>query len=95
MTVPVPPIAAPSEPSAAGATRRAEIRAAATAFEAVFLAEMLKHTGLAEPPAQFGGGVGERQMAPLLVREYAQALADKGGIGLADRLAEALAARDR
>ena len=73
-----------------GAGGEAAIRAAAKEFEAVFLAEMLKHTGLGRPPESFGGGVGEAQFAPFLVREYASAIAERGGLGIAERIAAAL-----
>ncbi|GMG83635.1 hypothetical protein LNKW23_28480 [Paralimibaculum aggregatum] len=88
-----PAVEAPGEPPA-GRPDPA-LRQAARRFEAVFLAEMLKHAGLAKPPEQFGGGAGETQFAPFLVREYAEALAARGGIGLADRIGAALAASAR
>ncbi len=70
-----------------------EMRAAAREFEAVFLAEMLRHAGLGAARESFGGGAGEAQFAPLLARAQADAMAEAGGLGLADRIAEALAAR--
>lgn len=59
----------------------------------MFLAEMLKHTGLGRPPESFGGGAGEAQFAPLLVREHAATLAKRGGIGLAEQVYRALVER--
>ena len=63
------------------------IRRVATEFEAVFLAEMLKHSGVGKPQEAFGGGAGEAAFSGMLTQEYANALAKKGGLGLADRIA--------
>lgn len=73
--------------------QQAKLRQAATALEASFLAEMLKSAGVGKMPETFGGGVGEDQFATLLVREQAQLIADKGGIGLAESLFDALKVR--
>lgn len=70
------------------------IREAATAFEAVFLAEMFAHTGLGAARESNGGGVGEEAFAGLLAREWADAVAESGGIGLSERIYQALAARE-
>ena len=64
--------------------------AGAEAFEAQFLAEMLQHAGFGAPRSAFGGGAGEDAFASLLVREHARLLAENGGIGLAERLFEAM-----
>lgn len=77
-------------PSPAALGDESELRAAAAAFEAEFLAEMLKHAGLGAPRNAFGGGPGEEAFASLLVREHARLLVDRGGIGLAERLFEAM-----
>ena len=76
-----------------GTDRDPELRVAAEAFEAAFLAEMLTHAGLGRTPEAFGGGHGEDAFASLLVREQAQLLTARGGIGLADAIHAALAAR--
>lgn len=76
------------------ADRTAELRAVARELEASFLAEMLKYSGLGATSESFGGGAGEDQFASLLRAEHARALADRGGIGLAESLFRALAARD-
>ena len=55
---------------------------AGIAFEQMFLAEMLSHTGLGQTSA-FGGGIGEDQFRSFLVQEQARMLAESGGIGLA------------
>ncbi len=55
-------------------------------FEAVFLGEMLKHTGLGQMPEHFNGGVGERGFSGMLVQEYAAEIARGGSIGLAEHI---------
>ena len=54
-------------------------------FEASFLSQMLKpmfaNLSAAKP---FGGGTGEDMWRSLQVKEYGTAIAQKGGIGLAD-----------
>lgn len=70
------------------------MRAAATRFEAAFLAEMLRHAGLAKARSAFGGGAGEQAFAGSLVQEYAALIADGGGVGLADSIYHALQARE-
>ena len=61
-------------------------------FEATFLAEMLRYSGIGTTPDTFGGGAGEAQFAPLLADHYATALVEAGGIGLAERVAATLLA---
>jgi flagellar protein FlgJ len=79
---------------APGAADREEgLRAAAEAFEAAFLAEMLQHAGLNEMPAGFGGGAGEEAFAGLLTEQYARLLAARGGIGLAEQIFNVLKER--
>ena len=68
----------------------AELRAAAQALEASFLAEMLKAAGFGKARDGFGGGAGEDQFASLLVQEHAAALVQAGGIGLSEAIFEAL-----
>lgn len=89
-------IAAGSIPSAHSALRRASpapddpMMRAAQELEVNFLSEMLKSAGLGETPKAFGGGVGEDQFASFLRLEQARAMVDGGGIGLAERLFEAM-----
>jgi Rod binding domain-containing protein len=68
-------------------------RAAAEAFEASFLAEMLRYSGLNAMPDGFGGGAGEEAFGSLLTDEYARLIAARGGIGLAERVFEILKQR--
>ncbi|MEM9899732.1 MAG: rod-binding protein [Pseudomonadota bacterium] len=83
--------AAPSR-SISGSERIEAFEDAARAFEAVFIAEMLKHAGVGEPPDSFGGGEGEAQFASLLRDAQAKEMAKAGGIGLAEYLITALGA---
>lgn len=62
----------------------------ARAFEASFLAEMLKSAGMGSPREFGGGGAGEDAYAGLLVNEYAARLAESGGIGLAEAIVTSL-----
>ncbi len=68
----------------------AALRKAAIDLEASFLSEMLKAAGLGKTPEAFGGGAGEDQFAGLLVNEQARALAESGGIGLAESIYNSL-----
>lgn len=79
----------------AEAASDAAMREAARAFEATFLAEMLKHAGFGEVPEAFGGGTGEAQFAGLLREAHAHQLAEVGGVGLADQVFRSLVARQR
>lgn len=86
----IPPLtAAAAQPASA----EAALRTVAQELEASFLEEMLKHAGFGESRGTLGGGAGEDQFASLLRREHARALAAQGGIGLAQSLFTALAAR--
>jgi flagellar protein FlgJ len=71
----------------------ARARAAAEAFEAAFLSEMLKTAGVNAMPSGFGGGAGEEAFASLLTDEYARKIAASGGIGLAERVYQILKSR--
>lgn len=60
-------------------------RAAAEDFEAFFLTQVFEQmfTGV-EPDAMFGGGQGESVFRSIMLQEYGKAVAQRGGIGLAD-----------
>jgi Rod binding domain-containing protein len=80
-------------PAVDGPARDAALRAAATRLESQFLAEMLKAAGLGRAVAgPGGGGAGEAQFASFLAEAQAGALAERGGIGLAESLVRALSA---
>lgn len=80
---------AQAAPGPAASDERAA-RATAQAFEAAFLAEMLKHTGINRTPESGGGGAGEDAFGSFLTGEYAQLLAERGGVGLAERIFQAI-----
>ncbi len=69
------------------------LKDAAQKMEATFLAEMLKSAGVGTPRETFGGGAGEDQFASFLREEYAQAITEAGGVGLAEALFNAMKAR--
>lgn len=86
---PKPDVAAP-----AATTRKDTLRAAAVSLEASFLSEMLQHTGVARPPDFGSGGPGEDAFAGFLSTAYADALAQRGGIGLSEHIFQALLRQD-
>ena len=63
----------------------AEIKAAAKEFEAIFLSEMIAPIfENLETDGLFGGGSGERMYRGMLVQEYGRAMAEAGGVGVAE-----------
>ncbi len=68
-------------------------RKAAKAFEASYLAEMLKYSGLNAMPESFGGGAGEEAFSSFLTEEYARLLSERGGIGIAEQVFNVLKQR--
>ncbi|WP_071674479.1 rod-binding protein [Nioella nitratireducens] len=85
---------APAAPPPLSPARDRALRQAAQELEAAFLAEMLRQTGLGTTRQSFGGGAGEEQFSSFLRTEQAQAMAARGGIGLAESLFAALVARE-
>lgn len=78
---------------AALSPRQAALMEQAKALEAGFLSEMLGHAGLGTAADAFGGGAGEEQFASFLRQEQAKQMVEKGGIGLAEQLFQALTER--
>lgn len=76
-------------------SREAQMREAAQALEATFLSEMLKSAGLGAMEGEFGGGMGEEQFASFLRTRQADAMAEAGGIGLAEHIFRTLAQESR
>jgi len=76
--------------STARAARLDKMRQTATALEASFLSEMFKQAGFGQARDAFGGGIGEDQFASLLSDEYANSVAEAGGVGLAQSIFEAM-----
>jgi Rod binding domain-containing protein len=76
------------------ATPDNRLRQAATRLEGAFLAEMLTAAGLGKTRGGFaGGGAGEDRFTSFLVREQAAAIAESGGIGLAESIFRSLKER--
>jgi Rod binding domain-containing protein len=76
------------------AARIAELRRVATEFESVFLAQMLKHAGAGKSPETFNGGAGEDAFADMLTGERARMMAERGGVGLGERLFQSLLVKE-
>jgi Rod binding domain-containing protein len=73
--------------SLAAAQGNEAARRVAEEFEAVFLAEMLAPLfDNLDTDGLGGGGAGERMFRPMLVEEYAKAIAQSGGVGVADSI---------
>ena len=70
-----------------------KLLSAAKQLEASFLSEMLKSAGVGAPRTGFGGGIGEDQFASFLRDAQAKEMVERGGIGLAQSLFEALKER--
>lgn len=66
------------------------LRRAAEQLESAFLSEMLGAAGLGKSRETFGGGAGEEQFASFLRTAQADHMVQAGGIGLAERLFQAL-----
>lgn len=77
-----PPVQAPTVLPEA---KMDELRRVAANFESMVLRELLgpMFEGL-ETDELGGGGSGERMFRPMLIGEYADSMAKRGGIGLAD-----------
>ena len=87
---PKPTALAGAERPAPRPTPKSRARKTAQAFEAAFLAEMLKHTGVNATPETGGGGAGEDAFASFLTGEYARLIAERGGVGLAEQIFKAI-----
>ncbi|MDP3736658.1 MAG: rod-binding protein [Hyphomonadaceae bacterium] len=75
----------PNLPGVADVKTRAQAEAVAQQFERMFVAEMLQpmFSGI-ETDGVFGGGQGEEVFRPMLLDQYADAVAKGGGVGIAD-----------
>ncbi len=84
MNVPISTLPSPAPPTVvAGDVTRA--REVAEAFESFFLSQVLKHmsSGL-KVDGPFGGGASENTYRSMLNDEYANAVAARGSVGIAD-----------
>ena len=75
------------------ASRDAAIREQAEEFEAVFIAQMLKHSGF-EKALSADSGFGGGNYASLMLERYAAEIVDNGGFGLADKIYQQLKAKE-
>ncbi|WP_371060932.1 rod-binding protein [Rhodosalinus sp. 5P4] len=91
--IPSAPAPATPAPRPDPVARDHPAREAAVALETAFLSQMLKSAGVGRTPDAFGGGAGETQFASFLRDMQARAMAEAGGIGLAEHIFHALAAR--
>ena len=71
------------------------LREASKELEATFLYEMLKSSDLGKGRTDFGGGAGEDHFASFLLQQRAHMLTGQGGVGLAEKIFDALVARSR
>jgi Rod binding domain-containing protein len=62
---------------------------AAKEFEAAFISEMLKHSGVGRAVA-FDSGFGGEAMASFLVEEIGRMIAERGGFGVAELIEKRL-----
>lgn len=81
--IPPRPAPAPADPTqrAAGASK-AQLERLAKEFEASALSALLRPMFDSVAVNELtGGGVGEQTFRPMLVEQYAKAIADRGGVG--------------
>lgn len=70
--------------------KETKLRAKAEQLEATFLSEMLGYAGVGAMQGSFGGGIGEEQFTSFLRESYAQKMSERGGIGLAETIFQAM-----
>lgn len=63
-------------------------------LERAFISEMLSFVGMDAVSGKFGGGDGEAQFQSFLRDEYAQLIAEQGGLGLAKHFEDSLRSRE-
>ena len=85
MFIAAPP---PTPPQPHPPTPASNLRRAAQEFEAAFLAEMLKSAGFGRTPGQE-----DDPFASFMTQAQARAMVERGGLGLAPRIEQALALR--
>lgn len=84
----------PRPVSADKAAQNSALREKANAFEAAFIAQMLKHSGL-EKAITDQSGFGGEAYASLMLEQYAGKIVENGGFGLADKIYAQLADKER
>ncbi|WP_286906001.1 hypothetical protein [Roseovarius sp.] len=93
VTASLPLAALPAAPSISSPKAAPDRRAAAEKLEAVFLAEMLKSSGLGKATQGFGDQGDEDHFASFQRDILAREMVRKGGIGLAEIFFRAMAGR--
>jgi len=84
----------PTGPAPSMSLHDARLRDAAKQLEGAFLAEMLSAAGLGKTREGLGGGgLGEDQFTSFLAQRQAMAMAEAGGIGLAESIFRGLKER--
>lgn len=86
----VPPVTTDTAPLLRPPENLEAARLAAENFEAQFIAEMLKYSGLNQTSSSFGGGPGEEAFASFLTEAYAKKITDAGGLGLSEAIYRAM-----
>ena len=71
------------------------LRELAERFEAQFVSEMLRYSGLNAVSESFGGGPGEEAFASFLTEAYADKMVGAGGVGLAESIYQAMLAKGK
>lgn len=97
METPVVPIQKPASPAPAqdrAALRDAQFREKAHEFEAVFIGQMLKHSGLTTAVSGDSGFGGEA-FSNMLTDQYAEELLKNGGFGLAEEIYQQLVEKEQ
>ncbi len=87
------PQSAPARTAPDAAARDEAMLERAKEFEAVFVAQMLKHSGF-EKALSADSGFGGENYASLLLSQYATRIVDSGGFGLAEKIYEQLKAKE-
>jgi len=85
-----PDVSPNKKPASPPEIQRNGVNPLAQEFEAAFLAEMLKYTGLGENEGAFSGGYGEQAFKSFLIEAYAKDMAQTAPIGIADALSQVL-----
>jgi len=88
----IPPVK-PDPPARGMRSAKDPVSTVSRAFEAAFLAEMLKHAGLGRVDQTFGGGAGEAAFSDFLIREYASKIVRTRPLGIGEQVRKALAER--
>lgn len=83
-----------AEDGKAAAKQEDVLRQKAVEFEAVFIGQMLKFSGL-DKALTMGGGEEVSAFTGFYIDQYADKIAQKGGFGLADKIYEQMSRLDK